>query len=92
MISRSIPDALPSSRPTHPQFPGARLRTPVILKVAASDEAAYMEERFGPISFIIATENTADSIARAAREKGALTDRAFVASRFRVVQSRVHVQ
>ena len=120
---------------------------------AASDEAAYMEERFGPISFIIATENTAESIAlatRAARDKGALTcavystdaavlanteeaaahagvalscnltgnvyvnqsaafsdyhgtganpaanaaltDSAFVASRFRVVQSRVHVQ
>ncbi len=41
-----------------------RSATPLILAVEAKDEAAYTEERFGPISFIVATELTADSLAR----------------------------
>jgi len=136
----------------HPQFPKARIRTPLLLKVDASDEAKIMQELFGPISFAIATDDTSQSIAlahRGAKEHGALTlsayttdpavteqirdgaedagvalslnltggvfvnqsaafsdfhatganpaanaslsDSAFVANRFRVVQSRVHV-
>ena len=54
----------------------ARTATPLILAVEASDEAAFMEERFGPISFVVATSDTAASIAlatRAARLKGAIT-------------------
>lgn len=60
----------------HAQFPQARIHTPLILKVDAAQKAAYSEERFGPISFIIATENTAHSIELASdviREKGAIT-------------------
>ncbi|EHA16465.1 phenylacetic acid degradation protein PaaN [Halomonas sp. HAL1] len=60
----------------HTQFPQARIHTPLILKVDAAQKAAYSEERFGPISFIIATENTAHSIELASdviREKGAIT-------------------
>lgn len=60
----------------HAQFPKARIHSPLILKVDAAQKAAYSEERFGPISFIIATENTAHSIELASdviREKGAIT-------------------
>jgi len=67
---------LPSKSITHPLFPQARVRTPLILKVRADQEAVYQREMFGPIVYIVATENTADSMARAcrtAREKGAIT-------------------
>lgn len=55
---------------------GARSATPLILAVDAGDESAYLEERFGPISFIIATDGVDDAIARAAgsaRTHGAIT-------------------
>lgn len=60
----------------HPLFPQARVRTPLILKVGAEQEPVYQREMFGPIVYVITTENTEDSIARAtraAREKGAIT-------------------
>jgi phenylacetic acid degradation protein paaN len=60
----------------HPLFPDARVRTPLILKVGAEQESVYQREMFGPIVYLIATENTEDSIVRAtraAREKGAIT-------------------
>jgi len=136
----------------HPQFKDARIRTPLIVKLDAKDDAKYLKEWFGPIAFVIATDNTKQSldIARkavqqhgaltlslyskdaavteaaiaAAEDAGvalsinltggvfvnqsaafsdyhgtganpaanaALTDSAFVASRFRVVQHRMHV-
>ena len=151
--SRSLGEIVVDSRALeHPQFPKARIRTPLLMKVDASDEAKIMQELFGPISFAIATDDTSHSIAlarRGATEHGALTlsayttnaavteqiraaaedagvalslnltggvfvnqsaafsdfhatganpaanaslsDSAFVANRFRVVQSRVHV-
>ena len=67
---------LPSKSLKHPVFPQARVRTPVILKVGVDQEAVYQREMFGPIVYVIATENTTDSIdraTRAAREKGAIT-------------------
>ncbi|MCX4165869.1 MULTISPECIES: phenylacetic acid degradation protein PaaN [Paraburkholderia] len=138
----------------HPAFAGARVRTPLVLKLdAATDAHQFTREWFGPISFVIATDSTAQSLELAgsiAAEHGALTlsvystddavveaaheasiqggvalsinltggvfvnqsaafsdfhgtganpaanaalaDAAFVASRFRVVQSRVHVE
>jgi len=143
---------LDSQSITHPQFPEAKIRTPLLLQVEASEESKFMQELFGPIAFVIPTENTSHSIALAqngALEHGALTlsvystndsvlnnanevaaaagvalscnltggvyvnqsaafsdfhgtganpatnsaltDSAFVANRFRVVQSRVHV-
>ncbi|MGH8809428.1 MAG: aldehyde dehydrogenase family protein, partial [Noviherbaspirillum sp.] len=60
----------------HPLFPGARIRTPLLLKVREADESKIMQEFFGPISFGIATDSSAHSIALAekgAREHGALT-------------------
>jgi phenylacetic acid degradation protein paaN len=138
----------------HPAFAGARVRTPLVLQLdAATDHAQFTKEWFGPISFVIATDSTAQSLDLAgaiAAEHGALTfsvystdeavldeaheasirggvalsinltggvfvnqsaafsdfhgtganpaanaalaDAAFVANRFRVVQSRVHVE
>ncbi|MEO7030945.1 MAG: phenylacetic acid degradation protein PaaN [Herbaspirillum sp.] len=61
---------------THPAFPDACVRTPLMLKVPATDQAAAMQEFFGPISFFIPVEDTASAIALAeltVREKGALT-------------------
>ena len=55
---------------------GARSATPLILAVDAKDEDAYLEERFGPISFIIATDDADEAIARAAasaKTRGAIT-------------------
>ncbi|WP_246796635.1 phenylacetic acid degradation protein PaaN [Burkholderia perseverans] len=136
----------------HPAHPGARVRTPLVVQLDASDRGAFTREWFGPISFVIATDSTAQSLDLAggiAAECGALTlsvystdaavieqahdaairggvalsinltggvfvnqsaafsdfhatganpaanaalaDAAFVANRFRVVQSRIHV-
>ena len=144
---------LDSKQLEHPQFPGARVHTPLMLKLKEADEGIYLKEHFGPISFCIATRDTARSLEiakAAARDHGALTmsvysrkpeiieqardaaeeggvalsinltggvfvnqsaafsdfhgtganpaanaslaDTAFVANRFRVVQSRMHVQ
>ncbi|WP_404415398.1 phenylacetic acid degradation protein PaaN [Marinospirillum sp.] len=67
---------LDSEKREHAQFPDARIHTPLILKVDGKDKATYSEERFGPVSFLVATENTDDSI-RLAREvlheQGAIT-------------------
>ncbi|USU15764.1 phenylacetic acid degradation protein PaaN [Paraburkholderia fungorum] len=138
----------------HPAFAGARVRTPLVLQLdATTDKAQFTKEWFGPISFVIATDSTAQSLDLAgaiAAKHGALTlsvystdeavleeaheasirggvalsinltggvfvnqsaafsdfhgtganpaanaalaDAAFVANRFRVVQSRVHVE
>jgi len=136
----------------HPQFPTATIRTPLIVKLKKSDRATYLNEWFGPIAFVVATDSTTDSLAIArdavvghgaltmaiystrddvieraievAEDVGvalsinltgnifvnqsaafsdfhgtganpaanaALTDAAYVANRFRVVQHRVHV-
>jgi phenylacetic acid degradation protein paaN len=60
----------------NPDFPSARVRTPVLLACDAADERLYMEERFGPISFIVKTADTAAAIAlseRVVATHGALT-------------------
>jgi len=143
---------LDSQQLTHPTFPGARIHTPLIVKLDASEESKFSHEHFGPIAFVIATSGTDESLklaTRIAKKQGAmtmsvystseavlakaedaaaeaavplsenltggvfvnqsaafsdyhgtganpaanasLTDAAFVASRFRVAQSRAHV-
>ena len=67
---------LPSKSIEHAEFPNAQVRTPLLLKCDASNEAAYMEERFGPISFVVRAKDSASAIAlseRLVREHGALT-------------------
>ena len=60
----------------HPQFPDARVRTPLLLKADAADESRFMREWFGPIAFVISTDGTRQSIElsrRGAIEHGAIT-------------------
>ena len=60
----------------HPAFPNATVRTPLIVKLKGTDRAAYLNEWFGPIAFVISTESTEDSLAIArdtVRGHGALT-------------------
>lgn len=67
---------LASTALENPDFPKAVVRTPVLLACDAADEAAYMEERFGPISFIVKVADTAAGIALSERiiaTHGALT-------------------
>ena len=152
--ARSLGDiALDTRTVTHAQFPEATVRTPLIVKLKKADRATYLNEWFGPIAFVIATDSTAESLAIArdavvghgaltmavystrddvieraidvAEDVGvalsinltgsvfvnqsaafsdfhgtganpaanaALTDAAYVANRFRVVQHRAHVR
>jgi phenylacetic acid degradation protein paaN len=159
-IARRIDEAkslgrvlLDSQSLAHPAFPEAQVRTPLLLQLdTATDRSKFSGEWFGPISFVIATDSTEQSLDLAgslAAEHGALTlsvystdeatieaaheasvrggvalsinltggvfvnqsaafsdfhgtganpaansalaDAAFVANRFRVVQSRIHV-
>ncbi|MFC7906761.1 phenylacetic acid degradation protein PaaN [Streptomyces nigra] len=75
--------ALASREITHPEFPGAVVRTPVIVKLDGAkpdDEAAYMSECFGPVSFAVAVDSSADAVEllrRTVREKGAMTIGAY---------------
>ncbi len=47
----------------NPDFPNAQVRTPVLIACDAADESAWMEERFGPISFIVKVADTNAAIA-----------------------------
>jgi phenylacetic acid degradation protein paaN len=70
------PVVLDAQAVTHAQFPQARVRTPLLVKLDAGEEEKFMQEWFGPVSFLIATDDTAQGIALAAkgvREHGALT-------------------
>jgi phenylacetic acid degradation protein paaN len=73
----AFPVALASRALAHPEFPQAQVRTPLLLKAPASNEAAYMEERFGPICTLVAVPGDAGALAalseRIVREQGALT-------------------
>ncbi|MFJ9834983.1 phenylacetic acid degradation protein PaaN [Streptomyces sp. NPDC101169] len=80
--------ALASREITNPDFPGAVVRTPVIVKLdgarkfweGTEDEAAYMSECFGPVSFAVAVDSVADAVEllrRTVREKGAMTVGAY---------------
>jgi phenylacetic acid degradation protein paaN len=67
---------LDSQAITHPKFPEATLRTPLIVALDAKDEAKYGAELFGPIAFIIATDGIDQSIElmrRTIRQHGAIT-------------------
>jgi phenylacetic acid degradation protein paaN len=62
--ARSLGDiALDTRTITHAQFPQATIRTPLIVKLGRADRATYLNEWFGPIAFVIATDDTADSLA-----------------------------
>ncbi|MCB4323303.1 MULTISPECIES: phenylacetic acid degradation protein PaaN [Alcaligenes] len=63
----------------HPAFPGARVRTPLVLQ-ASVDQPEIQQEWFGPIVFVVQTDSTEQSIEVAGRnviEHGALTLSAY---------------
>ncbi|MGR8009436.1 phenylacetic acid degradation protein PaaN [Streptomyces hypolithicus] len=78
--------ALPSREITNPDFPGATVRTPLMVKSDGAKpdaDAAYMSECFGPVSFAVAVDSTADALhllRRTVREKGAMTVGAYTTS------------
>ncbi|MBK3580532.1 phenylacetic acid degradation protein PaaN [Streptomyces sp. MBT65] len=75
--------ALASREIANPDFPDAVVRTPVIVKLDGAkpdDEAAYMSECFGPVSFAVAVDSASDAVEllrRTVREKGAMTVGAY---------------
>jgi phenylacetic acid degradation protein paaN len=74
---RDMGEAVLDSRVVaHPAFADAVIRTPAIVKLDHDDVGTYGSEWFGPISFVIATDSTAQSMAifrDTVRAKGALT-------------------
>ena len=68
--------ALESKTIAHPQFPSARVRTPIVARLDAADEERYSGEMFGPIAFVIATDSTDQSLelaSKGAKRCGAIT-------------------
>lgn len=65
------------SRPVaHPSYPDAVVRTPALIGVDAAAEAAYTQECFGPVAFVVHTTDTTQSLERFARtvaEHGGMT-------------------
>jgi len=60
----------------HPQFPQARVRTPVVARLDAAERERYENELFGPIAFVVATDSTDQSLelaANVAQRCGAIT-------------------
>ncbi|MGK5544365.1 phenylacetic acid degradation protein PaaN [Streptomyces sp. URMC 127] len=78
--------ALASRAVENPDFPGATVRTPVIVKLDGAKpdaEAAYFSECFGPVSFAVAVDSAAEAVEllrRTVREKGAMTVGAYTTS------------
>jgi phenylacetic acid degradation protein paaN len=67
---------LDARKVTHPSYPDAVVRTPGLVALGVASEAAYAQECFGPITFLIATESTANSLERMSttiKEHGAMT-------------------
>jgi phenylacetic acid degradation protein paaN len=67
---------LDSREVAHPSYPGAVVRTPLLLTQDAANEGMFDSEWFGPITFIVATDSTAHSLdifRRIVGRKGALT-------------------
>ncbi|MFD5516742.1 phenylacetic acid degradation protein PaaN [Streptomyces sp. NPDC127066] len=82
--------ALPSRQIDNPEFPGAVVRSPLIVKLdgarkywenaGGDDEAAYLSECFGPVSFAVAVDSAAEAVEllrRTTRDKGAMTVGAY---------------
>jgi phenylacetic acid degradation protein paaN len=66
----------PSLPLEHPKFPGARIRTPLVAAVDASERDRFSREAFGPIAFVVKTADTDESLRLAteeAKSKGAVT-------------------
>jgi phenylacetic acid degradation protein paaN len=68
---------------THPQWPAACVRSPLLVKVSGGDTATWMEESLGPLVFLVAPPTTAEALAlaeRAMAERGAANFVVYTAS------------
>jgi phenylacetic acid degradation protein paaN len=66
----------PSRAIAHPDHPDATVRSPLVVAVDATDADAWDTERFGPISFLVATDSTEHSlelVRDTVRRRGAIT-------------------
>ncbi|RII11273.1 1-pyrroline-5-carboxylate dehydrogenase [Streptomyces sp. YIM 130001] len=78
--------ALAAREITHPEFPDAVVRSPAVVKLDGSKpdaESVYLDECFGPVSFAVAVDSTADAVEllrRTVRDKGAMTVAAYTTS------------
>ncbi|WP_328537777.1 phenylacetic acid degradation protein PaaN [Streptomyces sp. NBC_00344] len=83
--------ALPSREISHPDFPGAVVRSPAIVKLDGARkhwdtedaDAAYLSECFGPVSFAVSVDSTRsalDLLRHTVRNKGAMTVGAYTTS------------
>ncbi len=67
---------LDARKVTHPSYPDAVVRAPGLVALDVANEAAYAQECFGPVTFLIATDSTAQSLERmreTTSEHGAMT-------------------
>ncbi|MEO8556273.1 MAG: phenylacetic acid degradation protein PaaN [Actinomycetota bacterium] len=67
---------LDARRVTHPSYPDAVVRAPGLVALDVANGAAYAQECFGPVTFLIATDSTAQSLERmreTTSEHGAMT-------------------
>lgn len=75
---------LASKALTHPQFAGAAVRTPLLVKADRDKPETWTHEMFGPIAYLIAVDSTADALAcglGTARRKGAITASVYATDR-----------
>ncbi|WP_445989708.1 phenylacetic acid degradation protein PaaN [Chromobacterium haemolyticum] len=57
--------ALDSRRLSHPHYPEAEVRTPLLRQLSMEDRAIYEQEHFGPISFLIQAPDSAAALRQA---------------------------
>ncbi len=73
----------------HPSYDDAVVRTPTIIGLTTADRELYEQECFGPVAYLIQTDDTAESIAlfrRTVKEHGAMTASVYSTSE-RVVEA-----
>lgn len=61
---------------THPKYPNAVVRTPGLIAVGVEAQGAYTTEQFGPVTFLIGTDGTDQSLSTfrdTVRKHGAMT-------------------
>jgi len=73
-LGKVVRESAPVSGGAIPE--GTRTATPLLVQIDAADEVAYLEERFGPIAFVVVADDAEDAIYRAAaaaKTRGAIT-------------------
>ncbi len=83
--------ALESKALQHPEFPDAVVRTPTLVKIGGDRQDIYNQECFGPVAFLVATEDTADSLEKVRQsigDNGAITAGVYSDSQDVIDQAR----